>query len=567
MKLKLTIAGQVNSFELQPGWNYLLRSLGAHWWPDAGVLRISNGVAGQQGGGMYFDRLALEDAPLPLVLRKGESLQGREYVIADRLADGTQHYWMPRAPMTRRFGGITILDVPYRYQVLAPTGTPADTLGSPAFLAGVAQATRVRTALRNGTADESVEFMFQSVGPWHPLDIHEGYAHGGRGLEPSPGFEASWSMRVLKADAMAERNTIDLLDRATGEPIANPEGVNLADFADTLKRWGSAWSVATVVNPWYSTFGPRAWNTGVCAYFASLAAFQNIDGEHFDRLIRDAVAGVALWNDPACRMNLEIATLRAIEAWPISRLHATRSIGALGREFGWVAWTVAAAHELGVVRSPAWLAEADAVFVACQSQCGTWQVVASPWPNWSPTPASFTTTDKPGLAQSVPADRSVGQSHEHGILCAGAFAVWRQTKGAALATKIQRAADVWMRPGAPAQRHWLVGRLGLSYTPEVTETWGEFDYVYSLAAASYANRCAQATRPGFVSRVISRLLSRTTPSPDRYLVAMLRQTAAAPAGFVTAMSNPSDTYVAWHVDAVADMQAWISSHPTGAVPK
>lgn len=574
ISLRLPGDPAARSFPIHPGWNYLLRSLGVHWWTHGPwtILRFSNGVAGQAGGGMYFDELRViaDEQITPMVVRARESVGIATYTIAD----GGGHYWMPRAVLTRRFRlGTASGVVPRVSRTIVPTGGNPLKFVGPYLAAAAGRCARIKASLASGSADPSVDMQFDAIGPWHPSGIHEGYAHGGEGTAPSPGYEGHYELLVLEADCARERNNIDLLSRDTGEPLLEQEAVDLEQYAYNRGRWGTDWCRAWPEKG-YDQWQPKDWNTGTSPERAALLEYQLVDGEHEIRRDSADVGAAGQFDDPCCHFNLRVSVGRTLAAWSLARVASLATsipIGALGRQWGWVTWCVAAARELAkrdglrsdVARYDAWLDKAAQVYVRAQSSCGTWQVTASPWQNWSPSPQTFTTQDRPGVVQSVPTDRSLAQSHEHGILAAGAFAVWRQLPEGRTRTQlgnaIMRASDVHMGEHSPQARHWLVGRVGNFYPPECLESYGEWDTVYLWFTAAFANRVAMAQQPNALARIVRRALAavrvrRSDPPVDRYLRALLKKSGYQPVQFVAQFSKPNETYTAFNVDPAIDMQ-------------
>jgi len=405
---------------------------------------------------------------------------------------------------------------------------------------------RVIEALRSGGTDWSVDLCYSDMGPWRPMGLREGYTEGGNGICPCPGFEYRDNLNLLRADCWAERTRIDLFD-AEGNPAPYKVKPDLQRTGNFMDRWGGPdW--AKPFNNGYNG-KPESWTpTGDCAYTGNLLTYDGVDMEHGIRQVADSMAGAAR-GDKACAINVEQIGMHVLAAMPTDKLVSPTvdQRGGMGRLHGWAAWTMAGLAQLysrslvpnfnsapgRATRSAEvreWVKEMARLFVKAQTPSGLWQAVSYPWPNWSPPPQSA----------NVPKDRLLAQSHEHGILIAGAFACWatlvypdeRRLRNA-LGRAIMRAAEVWTRDGAPTPRKWLVagivGEMGdrpVTFHDKVIETHGDDEGLYRFWSAAYASIVANTPEDNMTLAEKIRAYGRRwlygRPDPTRFSRAILK---------------------------------------------
>lgn len=402
-------------------------------------------------------------------------------------------------------------------------------------------------ALESGSEHWGADLCYTGMGPWRPMGLREGYTEGGAGICPCPGYQRRTVLNLIRADCWAERTRIDLFD-FDGDPDTYLDDMkpDLQRTGDFLDRWGGpTW--AKPYNNGYNA-APESWTpTSDCAYAGNLLGYDGVDMEHGIRQVGDSVAG-AMLGDQACAINVEQIGNHVLAAMPGHRLVSPTEDqrGRLGRLHGWAAWTMASLAQLYMYgRVPHfglsirhldrcdnvrhWVKEMARLFIKAQTPSGLWQAVGYPWANWSPPPQKA----------NVPHDRLLAQSHEHGILVAGAFACWRtliypdeRRLRNALGRAIMRAADVWTRFNAPTARKWLcagnVGEMGdapVTFANDVVETFGEDEGLYRFWTAAYASIVANTPEDNLTLAERVRSMGRRAiygrPDPTRYSRAIL----------------------------------------------
>jgi len=315
---------------------------------------------------------------------------------------------------------------------------------------------------------------------WNPAGDFEGDTQGGMGIEPSPGIGLEWSTHAYLSDAWRQRSAIDDLDPDTGEPVYSSGPVDLQQVHHEPSRYGKEWldkAGAECVVGSFDAESDIAWSRWCL-----------IDGEHKVREIRHDIALAFLWNDPCALLNLRMSAKRVMNAIKTDDMLATIAAArpearpSMGRIHGWAAYTVAAcwlAHGHEAPRkmpgAMQWMYAMRDLYIVSQDGSGLFQHEGPPVPNnpgydyWSPNPRG-----------TVPPDKRIGQSHEHGILICGLHVLARAltTADANAISAIERAAYVWFRASAPPPRKWLA---------TTGETYGEPESLYLDWAASFAN--------------------------------------------------------------------------------
>lgn len=551
------IAGEVT---LRRGFNRIRECFGVHLLPgmkrNQPVLRFTSGVAtAEKRGhfGLLGLRITFRGVPYTfglLAIRKGMSgtrvqrPDGLYDFVVDIAPVQVTTLWPARTPFIVRTVDSAHDDQEIeRRDWLVPSNQAPEHM-----FVGVHQnlENRIFEALLRGTTDWSVDLCFSDMGPWRPMGLREGYTEGGNGICPCPGYEYRDNLNLLRADCWAERTRIDLFD-SFGAPMPYDVKPDLQRTGNFMDRWGGPdW--AKPYNDGYNA-APESWTpTSDCSYVGNLLGFDGVDMEHGIRQAADSMAGAAR-GDKACAINVEQIGMHILAAMPTHELVQPMADqrGGMGRLHGWAAWTMAGLAQLyatskvpdfggrfdrfvrgGDVRD--WVKEMARLFVKAQTPSGLWQAVGFPWANWNPPPQGA----------NVPKDRLLAQSHEHGILIAGAFACWstliypeeRRLRNA-LGRAIMRAAEVWTRDGAPTARKWLcagtVGDMGdrsVTFVDKVVETFGDDEGLYRYWSAAYASIVANTPEDNISLveklRTYGRRWLYGRPDPTRFSRAILK---------------------------------------------
>lgn len=339
-------------------------------------------------GGIYYQRLEVDvgtrGALVPEVLRAGESITGRRYVLTN-----VPGYFPPRSHFNRRFALVPKPAVGARDWI--QTGRDAlDLVGlvlPPALehyggakltlpaidtdaveSAAAARLGRLRAALAAGSIDPPSGIRSGGFGPFTPAGWDVAGAVGGDGIELLSGWEATRSgvlFRRLQHDLEMERMPVAFYDAHTGAPLTRlptPQDYRLTRGLGKVTSLVWCTRPFDPANQYDDRRALRDWNSGTCAYRTALIAYQPHDGQHLVRATRNGEAAWWLGRDWLARLDLEMIAADARYAWTlypaspgggyvppglsVALAAARKAPGtgnpALGREFGWVAnaWSI-----------------------------------------------------------------------------------------------------------------------------------------------------------------------------------------------------------------------------------
>jgi len=226
--------------ELQPGWNALVGSLGCHYWPRNGCIRLSNGVYdGAWVGGVYISHIEINGS------RRGN---GREYLP-------------PRSVLyLDTFGGAR----PGHATAGVVGGVPVP------FSQDAASMHRARG---EATYTEALGDL------WKVAGVPQPNPPGVEWIEPVCGWQMNGPFHWERHKATMGRTALDCLQAANGEPYRNPARNG---YYTGSRGWGKVTQLprfAALNSDQYDDRRmPIDWNTGNCPYRDRLLGLNQYNG-------------------------------------------------------------------------------------------------------------------------------------------------------------------------------------------------------------------------------------------------------------------------------------------------
>lgn len=308
----------------------------------------------------------------------------------------------------------------------------------------------------------ALNFFGTSYGWAVPLGVATvGGSAGGSGIMPDWGARAHHGLALLMADMSMDRNTI-IVTGNDGKPSFVPERTSMV-FEKTNKATWVPFELEHVVDPWYSTWGPK-----LASDVGEPVLTVPDDGQHWCRAFGPALSAFERFNDQPSLLYCIGLAQNAMSAWRHSRLRQMTigPKGSLGREFGWVTHFMGTflkliqksidEHPLAqpaanfatatFVRELAnWCAGAAAVYQQQQLPCGAFQALRYPSPGMAPDPWEV---------DHVPTTAVLAQGIEHAILTVGAWSLARALESRAMFDLVKRAVEVY-RQINNVGAHWI----------------------------------------------------------------------------------------------------------------
>lgn len=342
---------------VEPGWTHLDGPLGAHLFDDGerACLRLTAGVADAPGavGSVFFSRIVVdtgEESPV-IVQRAGWVVEGSRITVGSgaecipprgslRIRWARAGFSVAPPPPTQWVFRVGDLEIPLPESVAAREQWRVQ---------------RMLDALRDGAADwVGARLSGPALGLWHPLGQPYTTSPGADGIEPITGWERRWELAVLRSDLVMERQAVDCLRAADGEPLAPDEIESRGYCLD--RGWSKVGQIArfcepVTQDPYDDRRRPLRWNEGAAPYFDAIhgidrySQFLPHDGMHLIRATGPAEAGAQLWADECCALDLRVMAADARLAYrDLPTVQAGKGSSLLGRrEPAWCAWTMLAA--------------------------------------------------------------------------------------------------------------------------------------------------------------------------------------------------------------------------------